>query len=45
MTDFEKCKRAYALGATEEQLMVWVKAGRLTQEEYDEIVGGANDGN
>lgn len=38
MSDYEKCKRAYELGATEEQLMVWVKAEKITQEEFEQIV-------
>jgi uncharacterized XkdX family phage protein len=37
MTDFEKCKRAYEIGATKEQLKVWVQANRITTEEYKEI--------
>lgn len=39
MNDFEKCNRAYQLGATEEQLQIWVKAGKITQEEYEKIIG------
>ena len=39
MTDFEKCERAYAIGATKEQLKVWVVAGRITAAEYEEITG------
>jgi uncharacterized XkdX family phage protein len=39
MTDFEKCKRAYDLGATKEQLKVWVRAERITAEQYQEITG------
>lgn len=39
MTDFEKCKRAYEIGATKEQLAVWVEAGRITAGEYEEITG------
>lgn len=40
MNDFEKCNHAYQLGATEDQLQVWVKAGKITQEEYEKIIGG-----
>lgn len=39
MTDFEKCQRAYKIGATKEQLQIWVMAGRITPEEYEEITG------
>lgn len=39
MPDFEKCQRAYRLGATKEQLKVWVQASRITPEEYEEITG------
>ncbi|MCT4566146.1 MAG: XkdX family protein [Maledivibacter sp.] len=40
MTDYEWCKKAYDNGwATAEMLQIWVNAGRLTQEEYSEIVG------
>lgn len=41
MTDFEKCQRAYKLGATKEQIQVWVKAGRITDAEYENIMGEA----
>lgn len=40
LTDYEKCARAYKLGATVEQLKVWVKAGKITQAEYEKIVNG-----
>lgn len=39
MTDYEKCKRAYAIGASKEKIAVWVKAGKITAEEYEEITG------
>lgn len=39
MTDFEKCQRAYKIGATNEQIKVWVKAGRVIPEEYETITG------
>lgn len=39
MTDFEKCQRAYKIGATNEQIKVWVRAGRITAEQYKEITG------
>lgn len=39
MSNFEKCKRAYAIGATKDQLKVWVAAGRITEAEYAEITG------
>lgn len=39
MTDFEKCQRAYALGATNDQIKVWVRRGRISAEQYQEITG------
>lgn len=39
MTDFEKCKRAFEIGAGKEKIAVWVKAGKITQAEYEEITG------
>lgn len=39
MSDFEKCKRAYEIGATKEQLKVWVRAKRITAEQYQQITG------
>jgi len=41
MTDFEKCQRAYKIGATKEDIKVWVNAGKITQEQYDEIIGNS----
>ena len=41
MTDFEKCQRAYGIGATKEQLKVWVRAERISSEQYQEITGEA----
>jgi len=39
MTDFEKCQRAYKFGATKEQIAVWVKAGKISAEDYKTITG------
>ena len=39
MTNFEKCLRAYQIGATEEQIKIWVRAGKITAEEYQQITG------
>ena len=39
MTNFEKCLRAYKLGASKEQIKVWVRAGKITVEEYQQITG------
>lgn len=39
MTNFEKCLRAYQIGATKEQIKVWVKANKITPEQYKEITG------
>jgi len=39
MSDFDKCKRAYSIGATKEQIKVGVAAGRITEKEYAEITG------
>lgn len=39
MTNFEKCMRAYKLGATKEQIKIWVKANKITPEEYEQITG------
>jgi hypothetical protein len=39
MTDFEKCQRAYRIGAAKEQIKVWVVADRITAEQYEEITG------
>lgn len=41
MTNFEKCKRAYELGASADKLRVWVKAGKITAEEFEQITGEA----
>jgi hypothetical protein len=41
MTDLEKCKRAFKLGATKDQLKVWVVGNKLTTEQYEEITGEA----
>lgn len=39
MNDFEWCKKAWLKGwADEEKLEIWVRAGRLTQGEYEEII-------
>ena len=39
MTDFEKCQRAYSIGATKEQIKVWVAHNKITAEQYLEITG------
>lgn len=39
-TYFKICKKYYEKGIYDkEQLLVFVASGKLTQEEYDEIVG------
>ena len=37
MSNFDKCKRAYSLGATKEQLKIWVLANKITPMEYKDI--------
>lgn len=39
MADYEKCQRAYRIGATKDQIKVWVKASKITPEQYEEITG------
>lgn len=41
MTDYEKCERAYKLGAGPDKLRIWVKAGKITAEEFEQITGEA----
>ncbi|MEA4988620.1 MAG: XkdX family protein [Anaerovorax sp.] len=39
MSDFEKCKRVFEISVSKAMIKAWVRAKRITPEEYQEITG------